>query len=176
MKNDTNFESILMDQLLRHEGYRRFPYKCTSGRETIGIGRNISDKGISKSEALHLLRNDINECHIDLSKLFLNSFNQMPLNAQLVLLDLRFNLGARGFRSFKNMIRNVEHGNWEGAAAEMIKSRWFNQTGTRAITLVNMMRSIKSTPEQYTECLTDKLREQDIDAGLMTAAGERHYD
>jgi len=29
---------------------------------------------------------------------------------------------------------------------------------------------------KYTECLTDKLREQDIDAGLMTAAGERHYD
>ena len=45
-------EAKLMDrikeQLVRHEGLRLKPYRCTAGKLTIGIGRNLDDCGISK--------------------------------------------------------------------------------------------------------------------------------
>jgi lysozyme len=53
--------------LIKHEGIRFTPYKCSMGRWTIGIGRNLSDKGITKEEALYLLDNDIKECERDLA-------------------------------------------------------------------------------------------------------------
>lgn len=51
----------LREQLERHEGLRLKPYKDTVGKLTIGIGRNLDDKGISRKEAFALLDNDIAE-------------------------------------------------------------------------------------------------------------------
>ena len=30
-----------------HEKYRRFPYRCTAGKLTIGYGWNLDDNGIT---------------------------------------------------------------------------------------------------------------------------------
>jgi lysozyme len=49
-------------QLVRHEGLRIKPYRCTAGKLTIGIGRNLDDCGISQSEANIMLINDIMNC------------------------------------------------------------------------------------------------------------------
>jgi lysozyme len=63
-------EAKLMDrikeQLVRHEGLRLKPYRCTAGKLTIGVGRNLEDKGISQQEAYELLENDIRECEVQL--------------------------------------------------------------------------------------------------------------
>ena len=53
-------------QLVRHEGLRLKPYRCTAGKLTIGVGRNLEDKGISQQEAYELLENDIRECEVQL--------------------------------------------------------------------------------------------------------------
>ena len=45
-------------QLVRHEGMRLKPYRCTAGKLTIGIGRNLDDRGISQKEAYVLLEYD----------------------------------------------------------------------------------------------------------------------
>ncbi len=34
-------------QLVRHEGLKLKPYRCTAGKLTIGIGRNLDNCGIS---------------------------------------------------------------------------------------------------------------------------------
>jgi lysozyme len=52
----------IKEQLVRHEGLRLKPYRCTAGKLTIGIGRNLDDKGISQTEAYVLLDNDIQNC------------------------------------------------------------------------------------------------------------------
>ncbi len=31
------------EQLIRHEGLRLKPYRCTSGKLTIGVSRNLED-------------------------------------------------------------------------------------------------------------------------------------
>ena len=61
----------LIDQLIEHESLELFPYKCTADRWTLGVGRNISDKGITREEALYLLNNDVVLCgiHATLSRL-----------------------------------------------------------------------------------------------------------
>ena len=43
---------------------------------------------------------------------------------------------------FKGMKRNVDEGNWNGAADEMVDSKWYRQVTNRAERLVNRMRNV----------------------------------
>ena len=47
--------SNLVNQLMRQEGLRLKPYKCTGDKLTIGYGRNLEDRGITESEAMAML-------------------------------------------------------------------------------------------------------------------------
>ena len=58
-----------------------------------------------------------------------------------VVLDMIFNMGLQGFKTFKKMIVALRHGNYQKAANEMIDSQWYEQVGYRAKKLVEMMRS-----------------------------------
>jgi lysozyme len=70
-----------------------------------------------------LLVNDIAECMTDLQNIF-HSWDDFSDARKIALLDLRFNLGAGGFRSFKRMIAAIKARNWVLAAAEALDSRW----------------------------------------------------
>ena len=129
----------IADQLIKHEGLQLKPYHCPAGKLTIGVGRNLEDKGISKKEAMILLENDINQCLKDLKTIF-QTFDQLPEPVQQVLVDMRFNLGFKGFRSFTKMIMAVKDRNFNLAAQEMKDSHWYSQVGQRAETLVTMMK------------------------------------
>ena len=65
--------SRLTDQLRFHEGVRNKVYKDHLGIETIGVGRNLVDRGLSDHEINVLLANDINICTEELDKKFINS-------------------------------------------------------------------------------------------------------
>ncbi len=138
---EATLKKIVTQQLLENEGLKLKPYRCPAGKLTIGIGRNLEDKGISENEALYLLNNDISACIADLQKLFTNaeSFENLPENVQAVLVDMRFNLGAAGFRNFKKMIKAVKENDFAQAALEMQDSKWFEQVGNRGKRLVAMM-------------------------------------
>ena len=56
------FMNRIKSQLVRHEGLRLKPYRCTAGKLTIGVGRNLDDCGISQKEAYVLLEGDILQC------------------------------------------------------------------------------------------------------------------
>ena len=49
----------LIDMLILHEGLELKPYQCTADKTTIGVGRNLSDVGITEEEAKFLLLNDL---------------------------------------------------------------------------------------------------------------------
>ena len=132
-------DSVIIAQLIEHEGMRLKPYKCPAGKTTIGIGRNIEDNGITEEEAIYLLKNDIAICVIDLQKIFDGRFWALPEIAQRVLVDMRFNLGGAGFRKFKKMIAAINANDFMTAALEMKNSRWSEQVGNRAKTLIQMM-------------------------------------
>jgi len=133
-----NFEK-LQSQLIEHEGMRLKPYLCTAGKTSVGIGRNLTDKGISEKEALYLLHNDISECYDDLIPLFID-FKMMPDSIQRALLDMRFNLGHAGFRKFKKMITAVNNRNQENMIKEMLDSKWARQVPERVESLIKIIK------------------------------------
>src|SRR6056297_1649500 len=131
----------LKAQLVQHEGIRLTPYRCEAGKLTIGIGRNLEDKGISESEAHYLLENDIFEVLLDLAGLF-PEFFYFPEEIQIVLTDMRFNLGCDSFREFQDMIGAVKDRDWPSMRAELIDSLWYRQVGRRGPNLVEMVDEV----------------------------------
>jgi lysozyme len=127
------------DQLILHEGLKLKPYRCTAGKLTIGVGRNLDDKGISRDEAMILLRNDIKDITGQLERY--SWFRALGPVRRKVLIDMCFNLGMAGLLGFQKMIEALERGDYERAANEMIYSRWYRQVGERGRRLERMMRT-----------------------------------
>ncbi|MCB5253713.1 MAG: lysozyme [Candidatus Cloacimonetes bacterium] len=140
-------EAKLMDrikeQLVRHEGLRLKPYRCTAGKLTIGISRNLDDCGISQSESYVMLINDIMNCEKQLQAKIPDIYNGLDEVRKSVLLNMCFNLGINGLLGFKNTLAFVKAGDWERAANNMLVSRWAKQVGRRAIELSELMRKGK---------------------------------
>ena len=127
-------------QLVRHEGLRLKPYRCTAGKLTIGIGRNLDDRGISQNEAYAMLERDIQDCEQWLIDEIPEVYNKLDEVRQSVLLNMCFNLGIKGLLEFKNTLSFIGAGDWERAANNMLASKWAKQVGMRAIELSEMMR------------------------------------
>jgi len=58
------------EQLILDEGLRLFPYRCTAGKITIGVGRNLEDNPLTAMEVIRLLssRPHINVTNIPISE------------------------------------------------------------------------------------------------------------
>ena len=132
--------AALTSQLIAHEGLRLKPYTDTTGHLTIGVGRNLSDVGITRDEALDLLEADIERA---MGQLFIRWPWAEHLDSvrQRVLIDMVFNLGADGLSKFPRMLAAARSGDYETAAAEMLASKWATQVGQRASRLAQMMRT-----------------------------------
>ena len=130
-------------QLVRHEGLRLKPYRCTAGKLTIGIGRNLDDRGISQKEAYAMLERDILDFEQQLLDEIPDVYNKLDEVRQSVLLNMCFNLGIKGLLEFKNTLAFIDAGDWERAANGMLASKWAKQVGRRAIELSELMRKGK---------------------------------
>jgi lysozyme len=130
--------TALEDQLIDHEGLELKPYRCTAEKLTIGVGRNIEDRGITEDEARYLLKNDIKIVEDEL-------LEKKPVVAgldavrQRVLVDMGFNLGIPTLLKFQNMWTAIEEEDFETAADEAMDSRWAKQVGRRAERLCQAM-------------------------------------
>jgi lysozyme len=132
----------LTEQLKTHEGLRLKPYLCTSGKLTIGIGRNLESVGIRESEAELMLNNDIEETYVRLR----NAWPKIILLddvRQNVLINMAFNIGVSGLMKFHKMLNALSLTDYEQAAKEMLNSKWAKQVGYRALELSNQMRTGK---------------------------------
>ncbi len=138
----------MVRQLRLHEGERLKPYRCTAGKLTIGVGRNLDDRGITAEESAYLLANDITREERAL-------LNALPWVAQLdevrqrVLLDMAFNMGLGGLLQFKNTLATIKAGDYQRAASMMLDSRWATQVGQRAERLSRMMATGKTPRELW---------------------------
>ena len=132
--------TALEDQLIDHEGLELKPYQCTADKLTIGVGRNIEDRGITEDEARYLLKNDIKIVEDEL-------LERKPLVAgldsvrQRVLVDMGFNVGLPILMKFQNMWAAIEEEDWDEASAQMMDSRWAKQVGRRAERLSQAMKT-----------------------------------
>jgi len=131
-------KETIEQMLIRHEGLRLKPYHCTSGKLTIGVGRNLDDVGIDRVEAILLLNNDIHKCEEDLDE-NIGWWRNLNPERQNVLIDMCFNLGINGLLKFKNTLALIECGKYKEAANAMLQSKWAFQVGNRAIELSKIM-------------------------------------
>jgi len=131
--------SMLREQLIRHEGRRKKPYVDTVGKVSIGVGRNLTDRGLSPAEIDYLFENDIDSCIADLDN-NLPWWRELSDARQHVLLDMCFNMGIKRLLKFVNTLADVQAGRYNDAADNMLKSKWAGQVGQRAKTLARMMR------------------------------------
>jgi len=117
--------------LIKHEGIRVHPYKCSEDKLTIGIGRNLEANGISEEEAMYLLDNDIDRVIKNLDKIF-PAWKVMPSKARLVCIDMCFQMGITGFMNFRRTRALMEMGAWLEASEELLRSKYAVQTPNRA--------------------------------------------
>jgi lysozyme len=129
----------LSNQLIVDEGMVLKPYRCTANKLSIGVGRNLEDKGISKEEAMYLLGNDIKEVVAQCDKYF-PWWTSMSSARQKALANFVFNVGIGTALTFKNTMAALQKGDWEGAAKGFENSKWFGQVGDRAKRIVTAIR------------------------------------
>lgn len=130
----------LIAELERDEANRLKPYPDSVGKLTIGIGRNLTDNGITKEESYFLCNNDIDDVEgdLDYNLPWWRNLNEVR---QRVLANMCFNMGIVRLLKFSNMLRHARNGEYTLAAVEMRASKWYEQVGIRATRLESMMRT-----------------------------------
>ena len=130
----------IREQLIRDEGRHLIVYRCPRGKLTIGVGRNLEDRGITHAEALYLLDNDIADFTRELVAV-------IPWAAPLddarfgALLNMAFNLGVEGLTDFKKMLLAIRYERWDEAAKELLDSVYARQVGDRARRLARQIET-----------------------------------
>lgn len=132
----------LMAQLSIDEGRRNKLYKDTAAppKLTIGVGRNIEDRGLRDDEINLMLSNDIDEAAV-IARLLCPVFDKLGDVRQEVLINMAFNMGAPRLAGFKKMLAAIATFNYQEAADQMEDSAWYRQVGARADRLSKAMRT-----------------------------------
>ncbi len=141
----------LRETLKVDEGVKYEIYKDHLGYPTFGIGHLIveSDEeyGQSVGTGVHLDR--VNEAFdedvavmVDEAKKLFPDLEDLPEEAQQVIVNMTFNMGRPRLSKFKKFIAGVNAGDWEKAAVEMMDSRWAKQVGSRAERLRDRIRAL----------------------------------
>tara|TARA_E500000178_G_scaffold344223_1_gene392105 strand:- start:243 stop:692 length:450 start_codon:yes stop_codon:yes gene_type:complete len=120
----------ILDHIKEYEGYSNVLYKCTSNKWTIGYGRNLQDVGISKDEAEYMLNNDVDIAIQELEDNF--DLWNLPEAAQIVLVDMCYNLGLTKLLEFKLMLKAIQDDDWQEAAHQLMSSKYASQVKRRA--------------------------------------------
>ena len=150
-----------VNKLIAHEGLRLQVYQDTLGIDTIGIGRNLEDRGItdeeldwmdmpsmdavyehgiSEADAMYLAQNDVQIVEEELLRAH-PCVEDLDAVRQLVVMDMAFNMGVPRLRKFKKMWNAIHENKFDVAAKEMLDSRWANQVKSRAVKLSNAMHN-----------------------------------
>ena len=148
-------------KLITHEGLRLEVYKDSLGIDTIGIGRNLEDRGITKEEldwmdipnmaivhtmgiteadAMYLAENDVQIVEEELVRAH-PCVNKLDAVRQLVVMDMAFNMGVPRLCKFKKMWNAIHEENYIAAAKEMLDSRWAIQVKSSSTKLANAMHN-----------------------------------
>ncbi len=123
-----NILSTKLKILALEEGVRSHPYKCTSGKITIGIGRNLEDNPLSVREIYYLWNLDMDNLEIDLVKL--SYYEELSEIRKLALINMIFNMGFSKFRQFKKLNAALVKQDFKLAAGEIRDSLYWRDKYT----------------------------------------------
>lgn len=124
---------------MKHEGLRTAPYTDTVGKLTIGVGHNLSDKGLTVFQVMAILKDDINDV-LHFINISLPWVNQLDEVRQRVVADLAFVMMNK-LLDFHRMLGYLQAKDWNNAADALLASKFATQTGQRAKDLAYMIRT-----------------------------------
>ena len=142
-------------RLIKHEGLRLQPYRCSKGKLTIGIGRCLDTNpitaeeskvvgdwqhGITRCAAIYLLNNDIKRIYFGL-KQNIEFFKDLDSERQYALIDMAFNLGIGGLLKFRKMLLALRKKDYQTAAKECLNSNYAKEVKSRAKTIANTIET-----------------------------------
>lgn len=129
---------LMAQELRRDEDVRRTIYTCSAGAPTVGVGHNLNNP-LSDRAIEVILQDDIAQTLADCERL--DYFHALSPVRKRVIMNMMFNLGATRLSGFVKMVAAIKQEDWLEAAIQMTDSKWFNQTGNRAVRLCEMMHS-----------------------------------
>lgn len=140
-----NYERM-EDQLFLEEGFRSHPYEDTLENLTVGVGYNLSARGVddinrlcgtaftdihsvvlTEAQARTVLQADIKRCEAAITE-YWSVFSQLTEVRQRVIVDLVFNMGFAA-RTFVRAKAAAEKGDWSQFVRELYNSKWATQVG-----------------------------------------------
>ena len=151
----------LVSKLIDHEGLVLNVYQDSLGIDTIGIGRNLEDRGITDEElaylyfpnieavyehgitekdARYLAENDVQIVEEELLRAH-PCVDRLDSVRQLILVDMAYNMGVPRLCKFEKMWNAIHEEDFPNAAKEMLDSRWAIQVKSRAVKLANAMHN-----------------------------------
>ena len=128
----------LQQELTTDEGKRYRPYRDSMGKLTVGIGRDLDAVPFSDDEITLMFTNDIQKSTDALDQ-NIPWWTSLTDARQRVLTNMCFNMGIGGLLQFKNMLSDIQSGDYESAAQEMLNSQWYKQVPNRVLRLSKMM-------------------------------------
>ena len=130
----------LKQTLIIDEGLKLKLYLDHLGIETIGVGRNLRDRGISEEKAMQMLDEDIEIIQHELSQ-NLPFYDEMPEAVQLALCNLCFNMGISRLLQFKKTLQHLKNKEFGKASDELLDSRYATQLPNRSKRVADLIRS-----------------------------------
>jgi len=141
----------LREQLKIDEGVKYEIYNDHLGYATFGIGHLVvkgdEEHGkpigtpVSEERVNSVFDSDVATYVTEAKKVFPN-LDTLPEEAQEVIVNMCFNMGAPRLSKFKKFIGGVNAGDWNTAAVEMMDSRWAKQVGVRADRLRDRIKAL----------------------------------
>lgn len=138
--------------LIRDEGLRLNAYQCTAGAWTIGVGRNLSARGIkgakllyyrtvgiSREKAFQWLDEDIRIAEQDCEVIFGEQFQHWSIHRRLGWVNLAFNLGRERLSKFVNTIKRAKAEEWGRVEFSLTNSLWYKQVRSRGPRVVALI-------------------------------------
>ena len=126
-------------------------YNDHLGYPTFGIGHLVveSDEEHGKPVGTPVSEDRVNSVFekdvaimIDEAKKIFPNLDELPEEAQQVIVNMTFNMGRPRLSQFKKFIAGVNAGDWNKAAVEMMDSRWAKQVGARAERLRDRIKAL----------------------------------
>ena len=141
----------LREQLKIDEGVKYEIYNDHLGYATFGIGHLVVEGDeehgkpigtpISEERVNSVFDSDVATYVTEAKKVFPN-LDTLPEEAQEVIVNMCFNMGAPRLSKFKKFIGGVNSGVWNTATVEMMDSRWAKQVGVRADRLRDRIKAL----------------------------------
>jgi lysozyme len=151
----------LIDSIKKHEGFNKYPYIdpiIAAYPELVGISKEEMDlikkyfdklrvtfgigfTFITMSEADMVLQNRINTIKLELQNK-LDYFDTLPKEIQDILVEMAYQLGVNGLLKFKKTLKLLKQRKYKEASIEMLKSKWAEQTPTRAKELSKIVKGL----------------------------------